>query len=59
MASLAKYRDKNWLYDQYVTQRKPAKQIAEECNVTHQTIVHYLDIHEIYRPMPKFKNNKE
>lgn len=52
------FRNKDWLVDQYIKQRKPAKKIAEECNVDHQTIIHYLNVFEIYRPLPTEKHPK-
>ena len=52
------YKNKDWLIDQYITQRKSAKKIAEECKVDHQTIVHYLNVHEIDRPLPTEKHPK-
>jgi hypothetical protein len=52
------YKNKDWLIDQYISQRKSARKIAEECKVDHQTIVHYLNVYEIYRPLPTEKHPK-
>jgi hypothetical protein len=48
-----KFDDKDWLINQYVTQRKSVTQISEECKITRQTIIAYLDKYGIYRPIPK------
>jgi hypothetical protein len=52
------FKNKDWLIDQYIKQRKSARKIAEECRVDHQTIVHYLNVFEIYRPLPIDKHPK-
>jgi len=36
------YRDKSWLFDQYINEGKPISEIAEICNVTDMPIFNYL-----------------
>ncbi len=36
------YRDKDWLFNQYVSKKKPTIEIAKICNVSHVSIFHYL-----------------
>lgn len=36
------FRDKDWLYEQYITKNRTIKSIYEECGVSHNTIESYL-----------------
>lgn len=38
-----KYKDRTWLYCEYIGKDKSIKEIAEECNTDSETIVKYLD----------------
>lgn len=42
-----KYRDKSWLREQYVENRRSSVDIAEECGVSSNTIRNWLDKHDI------------
>ena len=37
-----RYRDKDWLYDQYITQKQDSVQIGRKCNVSNVTIGNWL-----------------
>lgn len=47
MSNEKKYRDEQWLVDQYVSQRKGVVEIAEECGSSQSTVSYWLDKHEI------------
>ncbi len=36
------YEDRDWLYDQYITQKKILKEIGKLCSVSHTTICNWL-----------------
>lgn len=36
------FRDKDWLFEQYITLGRTIKSIHEECGVSHHTIETYL-----------------
>jgi len=36
------YRDRNWLYDQYINRRKSSKEIGKYCNVGHRLILSWI-----------------
>lgn len=42
-----RYKDKEWLYDQYWNEPKTASEIADECGVSKATISYWLDKFEI------------
>ena len=48
-----KYKDKNWLEDQYVNQEKSIDAIAKICNVDRKVIIYYLNDFRIYRKYNK------
>lgn len=39
---MTKYKNKEWLYNEYVAKRKSSEEIAEECGVGGQTILNWL-----------------
>jgi len=41
------YHNRDWLYEQYVTERRTTVEIADECDVTPTTIADWLDRHNI------------
>lgn len=43
------YKDKDWLFAEYVSKDKSAQEIADYCNVSNQTILNWLLKHEIPR----------
>lgn len=43
------YKDKQWLFAEYVNKDKSSLDIAEHCNVSQQTILNWLHRHEIPR----------
>lgn len=43
------YTDADWLHEQYVEQRRPSTDIAEECDVSATTICDWLERHGIPR----------
>ena len=45
---LDKLNDKDWLYDQYVTNNKNTYQLGEELGCSNSTIINYLKNHDIY-----------
>lgn len=45
----ARYMDKEWLHNQYVIQERSVTDIAEDCKVTRNTIISWLDEYSIYR----------
>lgn len=47
VAKEKKYPDRDWLYKQYVTRERPGTDIAEECDVSPDTIYYWLDHHGI------------
>jgi CTP synthase (UTP-ammonia lyase) len=47
------FKDEAWLKNQYIVQRKSVTKISEECNVSREVIISYLDKYGIYRPLPK------
>ncbi len=49
-----RYRDKEWLENQYINQKKSSLKIAKECNVSKTTILKWLKIFEI-----PLRNNSE
>lgn len=51
----SKYRDKKWLYEQYVTLNKSMPQIARECNCYPLTITRWLTKYKI----TKYGNRKK
>jgi len=54
-----KHWDKEWLYDQYVTQRKSAKQIADENGLTENGVIYWIKKHQIETRTMKFiRQNK-
>lgn len=48
------YENKNYLTKRYVIEKKSLQEIAEECNVSHQTIYRYLVKHGLIREQRKF-----
>jgi DNA-binding CsgD family transcriptional regulator/transposase-like protein/5-methylcytosine-specific restriction endonuclease McrA len=44
-----KYRDSNWLLEQYQSERKTVAEIADECSVHPSTIRHWMKKHSIPR----------
>lgn len=55
---MGKYEDKEWLYDQYITQRKSQREIAEEQGVTKGVIGHRLNKFKIKKPKEFVKYKK-
>lgn len=47
--SRQKHWEKEWLHQQYVTQKMSAQEIASQCGVTHGAILYWLDKHGIKR----------
>lgn len=41
--------DKDWLFNQYVTQERSVSQIAEDLKVSNQLIIEWLNRFDIYR----------
>ena len=39
-----KYRNNNWLYQQYIEKEKTLNKIAEKCNVSRNTITKWMII---------------
>jgi HNH endonuclease len=37
------YKDRDWLYDQYVTQRRTASEVASACNATIRIVLYYME----------------
>ena len=46
---MEKYKDRNWLEDQYVNKEVSIESLAEICKVHKQTIIDYLNDFKIYR----------
>ena len=46
---MEKYKDRNWLEDQYVNQEESIDSIAEMCKVNKQVIIDALNDFKIYR----------
>ena len=46
---MEKYKDKNWLEDQYVNKEMSIESLADMCKVHKQTIIDYLNDFKIYR----------
>lgn len=44
---MAKYQDRDWLYNEYVEKERRPKEIAEECGVTTDTIYRWRDKHDL------------
>ncbi|NDB58640.1 hypothetical protein EB001_09355 [bacterium] len=55
---MAKFTDKKWLIDQYVTQRKSVEDIANHCNTTPPVIISWLNEFSIYRKLPSCVHSK-
>jgi len=57
------YKDKKWLYENYVVKEKSVSRIAEECNVSNVTIIYWLDRFGMKRrlpgELPKYKITRE
>lgn len=49
-ADFSKLDDPRWLYHQYVTIKKPYKQIAKELGCSEATVRKFLDEHNIHHP---------
>ena len=47
------YKDKDWLYNEYITNRKTQQNIANECNVNKSCICKWLKRHNIKSPYIK------
>lgn len=43
------YRDRDWLFEQYVTAKRTTVSMAEECNVSNSTVIRWMDKNEIPR----------
>lgn len=52
MIYILKYKDKDWLYDQYITQKKSAPEIANICNCEKTAILRWLEKFKIKRRSP-------
>ena len=53
------FYDKNWLYEEYVTKKKSANEIAKQFNVTESTIYFWLKKHSIKtRCMKEIRSTK-
>lgn len=46
---MEKYKDRNWLEDQYVNKEVSIESLAEMCKVHKQEIIDYLNDFKIYR----------
>lgn len=42
-----RYRNRDWLYEQYIIQKKSTKKIAKECNTQSGTILRWMDRYNI------------
>lgn len=54
---MEKYRNKDWLYNEYITNDKTIVQIAEELGVVHSTIAVWTRKHGIKKPKKPSNNN--
>ena len=45
----SRYKDENWLRNQYVTQEIEIEDIAKSCGVNKTVIIRWLDEYRIYR----------
>lgn len=53
-----KYKDKDWLYEQYIVQKKSTPMIARELNCANRTIYYWLLKHQINpRTRPEARHN--
>lgn len=47
MKMKSEYRDRDWLYEEYITKNRTMTEIGNECSVTPMTIQNWLDKHQI------------
>lgn len=48
-----KYKDRNWLYENYVEKEIKILELAKDCGTTTDTIYHWLDKYQIPRRTKK------